>query len=394
MSDEDLGFKHNHPGDDRAQRLHNDTPSGIDFGDQGLTDEMWDQLSQLRFVEQRVLSALAVGLGWRTDFSKGIHLTAPDGTKLNLPIQSNLNAKMFRSRVNSIVRHRGAAKPGRLMTVVEAIIAHPKVKLDPDRVAVLREAVAHAPAQKVQVEVVPEVASGKPVSGHRKLRIIREEPWSAIRNAKGETYPSDAVMERHWSNGTVDFRCRWEEDLSDRSKGCDWTNESPRSVASHNANHKAGMGQQPQPEVDGIDPEHVSNPRKLTRIRRLASEIDGALTAALAAGIVADPQWLAQWIIDHRIEALPSASEEEPEVLSEDQILDKIAALVDRGRGKILREQVDTLQGQVETFMAQVAAAEAKAKAAEDRASWADGNLQALSELLDDLRRRKQEEGS
>ena len=370
--------------DDRAQRLHNDTPSGIDFGDQGMSDEMWDQLSQLRFVEQRVLSALAVGLGWRTDFSKGIHLTAPDGTKVNLPIQSTLNAKMFRSRVNTIIRHRGPAKPGRLMTVVEAIIAHPKVKLDPDRVAVLREAMEHAPAVKEPAPAVAEVAESK-VSAHRKVRITREEPWSAVRNHRGETYPSDAVMERHWSNGTTDYACRWE--------GCEFTDDSPRTVAAHNGSHKRGQGTGPRPEVDGVDPEHVSNPRKITRVRNLAREIDGALTAAIAAGITADPEWLAQWIIDHRIDALPAAGEEPVPLTSED-ILDKIAALVDRGRGKVLREQVDTLQIQVEGFMAQVAAAEAKAKAAEDRASWADGNLQALSELLDDLRKRKEEEGS
>jgi hypothetical protein len=346
-----------------------------------LPPEVEEVMSQLRFVDLRVLIAFAAGCGWRYDVNNGLQLTAPDGTHMSLPLHSGLNAKVFRSRLNTIIRHRTPKAP--LRSMVESLIAHPKVKLDPDRVAVLREAVEKAPAIKVQEPTAPEEPTKAQVKvTRRKLRIVREEPWSAHRNAKGETYPSEAVMERHWSNDTVDYACRWE--------GCEYTDDSPHSVASHNASHKRGMGTQPQPAVDGLDPEWAANPRRTTRIRNLAREIDGALKAAMAAGVTPDPEWLAQWIIDHRIESLPSDSPiSEP--LTPEQILDKIAALVDRGRGQVLREQVDTLQSQVEGFMSEVAAAQALADAQALRAQRAEGNLQALGEMLSELQNRKDE---
>lgn len=344
-------------------------------GFNGFPPEIEQQILQLRFVDARVLAGLAVGCGWATDFGKGVRFVAPDGTKIVLPLTAGLNAKVFRAHVNTIVRHRAPKAP--LRSVVEGIIAHPKVKIDPSRVQVLRAAVevgmAHPPA------VEPAPSSGEtepaPVVTSRKVRIVREEPWSAHRNAKGETYPSEAVMERHWSNGTVDYACRW--------PGCEHTDESPNNVAKHNGAHKRGQGTSPQAAVDGLDPAWVTNPRRATRIRNLAREIDGALIAAKAAGIVADPAWLAQWIIDHRVDSLPTLGET-PEELTPDQILDKIASLVDRGRGKVLREQVDTLQRQVDGFIDRLQEVVALAVTNENRAIRAEGSLQALRDMLND----------
>ena len=192
-------------------------------------------------------------------------------------------------------------------------------------------------------------------------------------------YPSKAVMERTWSNDTTDFACQW--------PGCDFTDESPHTVAKHNGAHKRGKGKQAQAEVDGFDPAHVSNPRKLTRIRALTREIYGAFAAAFTAnGLALDPEWLAAWIIDHRIEALPGDTPVSEE-LSEDQILDKIAALVDRGRGKVLREQIDNLQHQVEGYMEEQDTLRQDLTEQLDglgkaRAEHAEGNLKALRDLI------------
>lgn len=338
--------------------------------------EIEQQILSLRFVDARVLAGLAVGCGWVTDFGKGLRLVAPDGTKITLPLQAGLNSRVFRAHVNTVVRHRIPA--AQLRNVVEKIIAHPKVKIDPSRVQVLRAAVEAGLANPPSVEPSPSNGGSTettPVVTNRKVRIVREEPWSAHRNAKGETYPSESVMERHWSNGTVDYACRWE--------GCDYTDESPHTVAKHNGAHKRGQGRVPQAEIDGVDPEHISNPRRATRIRNLAREIDGAMTAAVAAGVMIDPQWLAQWIIDHRVDSLPTPGEV-PEELTTEQILDKIAALVDRGRGKVLREQVDTLQRQVEGFMGRLQETLDLAAVNENRAIRAEGNLQALRDMLND----------
>lgn len=346
------------------------------LGDFGISDEMQAQINSLRFMDARVMAAMAIGCGWTVDFDKGVRFVAEDGTKITLPLHSGLNAKVFRSNINTIVRHRTPKAP--LRNLVEALIAHPKVKIDPSRIQVLRAAVEAGLANPPPVEPSPSNGGSTettPVVTHRKVRIVREEPWSAHRNAKGETYPSESVMERHWSNDTVDYACRW--------PGCDYTDESPHTVAKHNGGHKRGQGRVPQAQIDGLDPEHVSNPRRATRIRNLAREIDGAMTAAIAAGIMIDPQWLAQWIIDHRVDSLPTPGET-PEELTTEQILDKIAALVDRGRGKVLREQVDTLQTQVEGFMGRLQETLDLAATNENRAIRAEGNLQALRDMLND----------
>lgn len=361
---------------------HTNPISDQDF----LGEEFVLAIANVRFIDTKILMGLAAGLGWHWQVHKAFHFTSQDGMSIDIPSNSALNAKVFRNKVNTLVRHR--APDANVFTVVESIIAFDRWKVDPDRARVLREAVAAAPP----VEPAPTATGGNqesepvPAKARRKVRIIREEPWAAHRRPSGETYPSDAVMERTWSNDTVDYRCRWDEDLSDRSKGCDFTDDSPQTVARHNAAHKRGQGRTPQAEIDGVDPAHVANPRRTTRIRNLTREIDGAFQAAMSQGMALDPEWLAQWIIDHRIDSLPSDTVVSNEPLSAEEILDRIAALVDRGRGKILREQVDTLQVQVDNYQAErdtvQAAMQAQLDAANARADKVEGDWNAIKDML------------
>jgi hypothetical protein len=363
----------------------NDDLNEILFDENLVGEEVMAEIRSMRYLDAKILIGVAVGLGWHWQRAKAFHFISHDGIKVDIPTNTALNAKVFRSRVNTLVRHRDPKSD--LHSAVEQIIAHPNFKVDPDRARVLREAVASA----LPVESTPAPISGGnhepesvPVAAaptRRKVRVTKEEPWSAHRNAKGETYPSEAVMERVWSNDTTDYACRWE--------GCDFTDDSPRSVAAHyGPAHRHGEGIQPQAEVDGIDPTWVTNPRRATRIRNLAREIDGAFGAAFSEGIALDPDWLAQWIIDHRIEALPSDTPVPAEPLSTEEILDKIAALVDRGRGKVLREQVDILQRQVDGYIDERDhvrdTMQDALDAANERASKAEGYVQALRDLINE----------
>jgi hypothetical protein len=201
------------------------------------------------------------------------------------------------------------------------------------------------------------------------------------------TYPSAAVTERTWSDNTTDYRCAWPD--------CEFTNEAPRSVASHYTSHVRGQGRAPQPEADGVDPDH--EPRKRIRIRNLRRELEGAMTAAFVAGLGPDapeyPEWVATWIIDHRVEAVRGSDTELSDAgeLDTDQILDRIAALVDRGRGHVLREQIATLNDQLDDAERQVEEAQQQLRyanddreAAELRAQKAADNLQALRDLINE----------
>jgi hypothetical protein len=333
----------------------------------------------------RAIALIAIGLGWRVGKAKGINLTAEDGTAVQLPTNAGLNFKVFRSRIRTVVRH-GVIRTRLPFTewVEQCIVI---TKLEHSHANLVREAVAAITSeqhwQNVGGGVLEKddivVTHGKPTRSEANRpdvadspapdHITREEPWSAhgrVRSGGSETYPSDAVMERVWSSGKHDYICRWPD--------CDYVSDIPRSTAAHYGSHVRGQGKAPQPEADGIDPAWA--PRQTARITRLRRELDGALLAALAAGLdLRTPEFshfLAQWIIDHRIESaggdVDGGEDEGP--LSTEQILDKISALADRGRSKILREQLDTLNALLDE--------------SEGARRKAEGNLHALRDLLNE----------
>lgn len=374
------------------------TPEPFTDLDTDWLDKLDKQIFNLRTIDGRIIGSVALSTGWSVSRTKeNISLVAPDGAKLALPTHIGLNAKVYRSKLFTVVRH--ADLEGRpLLGLVEYLIETQKI--DPDRLRVLREAVDELEARRQAARAaksVPEDSGNpsEPTSSHvtpkRHAHIVRREPWTAHgsprhRDGVSQTYPSEAVMERTWSDKAVDFECRWED--------CQYTNDNPRSVASHYAQHTAGQGRSPQPEVDGIDPDHRVNHRKQTRINKLRREINGALSSeeALDSDDPEFPAWLAAWIINHRVETVASSDDDTVvEELDNEQILDKIAALVDRGRGKVLREQIEILSGQMDDQLLQIdeiktaaAAAEERARQAEARADNADSNLQAFRDLVNE----------
>lgn len=345
----------------------------------GSLEQFEDSLRALRYAPAKALLYVGIVTGWTPNRHKAITLTAKDGTSVTIPTNSGLNNSVFRSLINKIVRHAAPPKKIDKIALVEEITA--LIKLDPSQINTLRDALEQLPpfVKESQVAAEPEAPSeAKAVK--RKRRIVKEEPWSAHRNSRGETYPSEAVMERTWNLAPLtDYACRFD--------GCDFTDESPHTVAHHHGGHKRGEGRTPQAAIDGIDPNHVPNPRRTTRIRRLRREIDGAFAGALAAGVdTTDALWLATWIIDHRVDAISSSGEDggtSPlEELTSEEILDRIAALADRGRGKVLREQVDTLQTQVDGYLTMMDDTNEALVAMRARAEAAEGDIEALRDLL------------
>jgi hypothetical protein len=354
--------------------------------------------------DSMAIAGMGLLCGWRIvkDAKGGVRFYAPndDPTSFTIPLTTNLAFGIFRQKVKTIVRHRGEANAPELASMpfsvaVEQLITF--LKLDPSHAKVLRDAVGEAPSVETERAPSRPAEEAEPPKRHRKRRVTIEQPWSAHgtvrRDGLAETYPSNAVMQRSWSDQTTDYYCRWE--------GCDYESDNPRSVASHYTSHRKGKGRNPQPEADGVDPDHL--PRKAARVRRLKSEVQGAIDAAKAQGMEADAQWIAQWIIDHRVGTLAEDRGDEGDTeLSPEQIIDKIVALADRGRSKMLREQIEALQQQVDAYDDQVAEQVAeqvkpyldtskvlaqRVDELQRRAESAEGELEALADMLNSRRK-------
>ena len=100
----------------------------------------------------------------------------------------------------------------------------------------------------------PEVERREHVK--RERVVVEEKPWMAARSIGADgahLYPSEAVVQREWSDEGIDFVCA--------HPGCGWSSGNARSVASHFAGtHSRGKGKQPQAEVVAIDPERSYTP--------------------------------------------------------------------------------------------------------------------------------------
>src|SRR6478736_2170532 len=84
---------------------------------------------------------------------------------------------------------------------------------------------------------------------------------------KTDLYPSQATLERTWSDGSVDYACAWE--------GCDYTADKPRSTSSHYRIHVMDSGVRVDTTPTVFDAK-VDGYRTV-RVAHLAKEIEAAL---------------------------------------------------------------------------------------------------------------------
>ena len=343
--------------------------------------DLEEEINQFQKKEVAALAVFAHFFGWRKANAKGLVITPPDGGKaVSLPMTGgSINIKVFRSTANAIVRHGQRDSNVPLYLLVDNIID--TAKLSHDHARALRQAadtyqgLASSRSQSKERTEIDFDAEVDPPPPPKVVapRITKVEQWTAHSRPRKdgvETYPSEAVMEVTWSDGTVSYSCSDEE--------CEYTSPYPRSVASHYASkHRRGKGNAPQPEADGVDSEWT--PTQATRIRRLKRELDGALASGLD---ITDTEAVAAWIITHRIEGLAGSEGDgdtsvPAEPLTAEQILDKIAALADRGRAHILREQLETLNALLDE-------SEAQRQTEAQRRERAEGSLSALRELINE----------
>lgn len=91
-----------------------------------------------------------------------------------------------------------------------------------------RAAAKHLAAEMTELAVEPPSA----IYAVPDRTVVRSEPWHAHKAPSptgGTKYRSEAVVERQWSDGAVDYLCALE--------GCGYTSDVARSVSSHYAAH-------------------------------------------------------------------------------------------------------------------------------------------------------------
>lgn len=208
----------------------------------------------------------------------------------------------------------------------------------------------------------PVAADG---TGSRVL--LSETPLLAKAGRAAVWYESGAVLERRWSDGTVDYACSWD--------GCGYVSGSLRSVASHYA--RSLSHDQPADAGNKLtgpwyEPEH--RPASLEREIRDAWPND-------ASGLGRDEMasLLAERILAARAEGRGEA--EPREELTAEQVLDRIRRLADRGEYARAVEREHALAERL-------AGLEAELRQARDREG------EQLAEALAAVRERDEQIGS
>jgi hypothetical protein len=349
----------------------------------------------------RFLAALAERCGWRTTpgTQGGTVFSAPDHTDLILP-NTSIRSSVFDSTVRKIRTHGNQECKITEADVEELLSMHrldassrrqvyrllglkhrePRTisqpvlsKRDADWAKKMLEAPIDVPASDVVEPGPGKRAAPEPPRSEVPRRIVWEGPRDS-NHGSGKIYASHAVIERRWSDGSVDYRCSW--------SGCDYTSDKYVSVASHYRAHVIGKGRTPQPEPYRVDLDLAEQSRREARIRRLAADMAEADKAL-------DENWewheLAEFVVAkwerERTEAPPA---DETRELTPEEVIERIARLVDRGRVSDLLAANQTLADRVDVLASEAARHAADAAVQRAEAERLRAERSALRDLLAD----------
>lgn len=329
--------------------------------------------SELRGFDARARSLIAdaMALGWTGRLSSKGHWIgrAPDGTAtMSAPRKMDDRGRTGRNAVAAFTRWVKAQRPDVAAKVEAAVDAY--VDNDPIASAVISDGIRKRDlAPKPEPESLPLT----PLAAATLTRtVVSSGPWSAHRNPSsrgGTKYPSRAVVERHWSDGTVDYACAYE--------GCDYASEVARSVASHYgaAHRDAPAG----PPVGLVPAEDYTEPIT-ERTYQPTDRLVDALVAYLS-GLdldVATPMSLALSFLTwaHERPDLEHSTRPGGRELTDAEILDRIRGLV----GQPQRQEIEALRAELEQ-------ARAERDAAIDQKARYERDLDALRDLVAGLGR-------
>lgn len=190
--------------------------------------------------------------------------------------------------------------------------------------------------------------------------LVSKRPMIA-KGGKSHGYESKTTIERHWSDGSIDYEC---------AQGCGYTSDERTAVSRHVAGkHNKGKGTQPMPPRFAADVSGATRykPRE-SRIAALAEVIERMMMTDTQ-----DPKEIARtaltWVHEQTRDQTEHAIEAEP--LTPEETLNKIRMLLDDGTMGEALKRIEDL--------------ETRAVAAEERASKAKADLTAFVSLAQDL---------
>jgi hypothetical protein len=183
----------------------------------------------------------------------------------------------------------------------------------------------------------PPTATPEPDHEDTSAYVVSESPWMVRKGGRdggtGRMYESHSVVHRVWSDGFEDYKCRF----------CEYVNVNPRGVAGHAARTKDG-----HPAADAAPELHTVNEYEATEIkhpfagvRRLTSELTSALDSLPEGWCDGDfdAADIARTLAEHVYRMRPDREPTEP--LTAEQIVRRIALMVDTGRLAEMHQQVE-----------------------------------------------------
>lgn len=306
----------------------------------------------------REIISVAVGLGWRVHVSanrKSVTIISPDEVK----------------RYHFSDTGRASHNLGRIR---RDLIRHG----EPAKVAVA-EAAAHAVHEKhdrrygeALIEILPDVGDPGTVEYEEESsvpeperHIVSEEPMRA-KASEGRGYRSQVSIERHWSDGTVDYKCA----------DCDYTSTDRLAIRGHRVSHGKADIRPPRVPME-VPNASAYRPRK-ERIQALAeylSERLQGLTCDSPEALFTVAQEALLWVHEQSAKGTRYAVETEP--LTAEDTLNRIRALLDQGETMRQAERIADLERRL-------AEAEDIALKAEARAEQARATLRAFTEMANE----------
>lgn len=295
-------------------------------------------------VRRAIHTAIEAGWTCHRASNGSIKLVPPDNSG-EKPVHIPTSSRAW-SGLKSLQRAIGRTlTPEQLISIAAYVEETPGLDVD-DTI------VGHA---NTAVDKEEPVTITQPVAIARKPTIptiTSTTPWLAKRAPRkngGIRYPSAAVLERHWSNGVIDYVCAYPD--------CDWDSNRPQSVSAHYGHaHNRGKGTQPQPKPTTVDPTYTepTNPRYQPTARLVATLADWLTgqswdnTDELAALFLT-------WA--HERPDLEHATRE-PEEMTPEMILDRIRLLVgsDPLERKVteMQQMIDTAARELDDALSEV----------------------------------------
>lgn len=356
----------------------------------------------------------AVHLGWTLYINGGSNMTLEAPESANAP--QNKSRIHFSTRRNSgpiqrlraqIAKYADPMKKGMAQSVAEGVLPRdnipkpakviieepkncPKVKAneehqrhvwydDKDVEQVRPFACGGLKITRAAVPPSTPVPTPAAVASKGDRHIVSSAPMMAHRGS-GLSYPSETTIERHWSDGSTDYKC----------VVCDYTSTHRQGVSGHYQTHvrkgeaQATRSQQKKDSLLIADPTYTE-PAYTKGYTPRRTRVEALMASLLELGLEAfkTPQELAeavakaslQWVHEQSNAGTKFAAEHEE--LSDADILTRIRSLLDQGEYMEQRERMIQLEEELTDVRSQLTESQARATRAEER-------FQAFRELVNE----------